>query len=48
MDKIQALDRFWNAFGIPAYDKNSVPDGAKPPYITYDVASDSFIPDFNL
>lgn len=52
MDKIQALDAFWNGFGIPAYDENSVPeyvtDGEgnqtklEPPYITYEIANDEF------
>lgn len=30
-----ALNAFWNSFGIPAYDENTVPDGAQLPYITY-------------
>ena len=38
MDKSQALHRFWSSFEIPAYDQNSVPDGAEMPYITYEVA----------
>ena len=42
MDKLQAYNLFWNSFGIPAYDESTVPDDAKPPYITYNVASDSF------
>lgn len=41
MDKVQALDNFWNSFGLPAYDENSVPDDAAYPYITYTVATDS-------
>ena len=41
MNKLQAIDYFWNDFGIPAYDENSVPDDAKFPYITYSVATDS-------
>lgn len=41
MDKVQALDKFWNSFGIPAYDENSVPDDAKLPYITYNVVMDN-------
>lgn len=41
MNKLQAIDYFWNDFGIPAYDENSVPDNAKFPYITYSVATDS-------
>lgn len=42
MNKIQTLDRFWNSFGLKAYDENSVPDNTSFPYITYEVTSDSF------
>lgn len=35
MDKWQGLQTFWESFGIPAYDENSVPDDAVMPYITY-------------
>ena len=51
MNKIQALNAFWNGFGLRAYDENTVPeyveeDGEKvklePPYITYDVSEDFF------
>jgi hypothetical protein len=42
MDKLQAYNGFWNSFGIPAYDENTVPDEAEPPYITYQAASDDF------
>lgn len=41
MDKAQALDTFWNSFGLPAYDESSVPDDAVKPYITYNVPLDS-------
>lgn len=41
MNKSQAINAFWNSFGIPAYDENSVPDGATFPYITYAEATDS-------
>lgn len=41
MDKEQALDSFWNSFGIPAYDETSVPQDAVEPYITYSVATGS-------
>jgi hypothetical protein len=37
MNKAQAINEFWNSFGLPAYDENSVPDDAKLPYITYSV-----------
>ena len=42
MDKSQAIDNFWNGFGIPAYDENTVPDDASFPRITYNVETDSF------
>lgn len=51
MNKIQALNAFWNSFGLRAYDENTVPeyieeDGEKVklelPYITYDVSEDFF------
>ena len=47
MDKLQALNNFWNQFGIPAFDHLTVPDEingvpVKPPYITYETASDEF------
>ena len=41
MDKSQALNTFWNSFGIPAYDEYTVPDGTSIPYITYDTATDA-------
>ena len=41
MDKSQALNSFWNSFGIPAYDTYSVPEGISMPYITYETATDS-------
>lgn len=41
MDKVQALDAFWNSFDLPAYDENSVPEDAEMPYITYTVSTDS-------
>lgn len=39
MNKEQALQSFWQSFGIPAYDETDVPDDAKMPYITYSVAT---------
>lgn len=53
MDKLRAYNAFWNAFDIPAFDELSVPDEIydetlqkkvplKPPYITYQTASDEF------
>jgi hypothetical protein len=41
MNKEQALDNFWNSFGIPAYDESSVQQNAEMPYITYSVATGS-------
>lgn len=42
MNKEQTLHSFWNSFGIPAYDENSVPDSAVLPYITYEVSISDF------
>lgn len=42
MTKIQALHSFWGGFGLNAYDENSVPENTPLPYITYEVADDSF------
>lgn len=41
MDNAQALHAFWNSFGVPAYDENTVPDNAPYPRITYDVVEGS-------
>lgn len=41
MDKAQAIDQFWNSFGLPAYDESTVPQNAAMPRITYSVATDS-------
>ena len=42
MDKSQAINRFWNSFGIKAYDENTVPEDAVYPRITYDVSVSGF------
>ena len=42
MNKVQTLDKFWNSFGLKAYDESSVPDKTPFPYITYEVSTDSF------
>lgn len=42
MNKEQALDSFWNTFGVSAYDEGTVPDDATLPYITYSVSTDDF------
>lgn len=39
MNKSQALDKFWNSFGIPAYDENTIPDNPGERYITYSVST---------
>lgn len=39
MTKTQALNSFWNNFGIPAYEESTVPDDAQMPYVTYNVAT---------
>lgn len=41
MTKGQAIQRFWEGFGIPAYDETTVPDNAEFPYITYSVHTGS-------
>ena len=38
MDSLAALHNFWSSFSIPAYDENTVPDGAPLPRITYNKA----------
>ena len=48
MDKWNALDTFWNSFGIPAYDENTVPDSAVMPYITYESGIGSLGDKLNL
>lgn len=42
-DRYQAIDNFWNSFGVEAYDENSVPDLEELsfPYITYNVGTGS-------
>lgn len=41
MDKEQSIHSFWNSFGLPAYDENTVPSTAGYPRITYNVQTDS-------
>lgn len=43
MNKLQALNNFFNSFSLTAYDESSVPDNASLPYITYE----SMLSDFN-
>ena len=42
MNNIQTLNAFWNGFGLPAYDENTVPDDATMPRITYSVVFGNF------
>ena len=42
MDKDQALNNFWNSFGVKAYDINTVPDNAPIKKITYEVSISDF------
>ena len=42
MTKAAAIYRFWNSFGLTAYEENSVPTDAAFPYITYQLVTDSF------
>lgn len=41
-DKWQAINEFWNSFGLTAYDELSVPDDAEMPYITYSASVSNF------
>lgn len=44
MTKAAAYQAFWESFGLPAYEENSVPSGDYAPdypYITYEFLSDS-------
>lgn len=41
-DRVRTFDEFCNSFGVPAYDRGSVPDGAAFPRITYQYAFDTF------
>lgn len=43
MDKVQALINYWESFNIPVYDVSSVPDNATMPYMTVEIATDSFL-----
>lgn len=42
MTKGQAVQQFWESFGLTAYDETTVPDDAPFPYITYTIQTDSF------
>ena len=42
MTKAAAIYQFWSAFGLTAYEENTVPEDAVFPYITYQLVTDSF------
>ena len=42
MMKEQALYNFFASFGIPAFERNSVPTGQGFPYLTYEIATGIF------
>lgn len=42
MTKASAIYQFWNSFGLTAYEENTVPTDAAFPYVTYQLATDSF------
>lgn len=41
MTKGEAIQQFWESFGLTAYDETTVPDDAPFPYITYSVSTGS-------
>ena len=42
MTKAAEIYKFWNGFGLTAYEENTVPEDAVFPYITYQLVTDSF------
>ena len=42
LNKAQALQAFWERFGVAAYDENTVPENATFPRITWTYAEDDF------
>lgn len=45
MTKEQALHKFWNSFGLSAYEETSTPDGMNRPtfpYMTYQLVTDAW------
>ena len=42
MTKAAAIYKFWNSFGLTAYEENTVPSDAVFPYVTYQLVIDSF------
>ena len=41
-DRWQTIQRFWESFGINAYQSGYIPDNAELPYITYNAAVSQF------
>lgn len=48
LTKAAALHGFFESFGVPAYEENTVPDDAAFPYVTYEAASDAYGADVML
>lgn len=42
MTKAAAIQKFFESFGLPAYEENTVPSGEAYPYITYNLSTGSF------
>lgn len=42
MTKAAALQNFFESFGLPVFEENSVPSGEAYPYITYNLSTGSF------
>lgn len=42
VDRWNALNTFWNSFGLPAHDENTIDDGVHMPYISYEAAVNDF------
>lgn len=42
MNKVEALNAFWNGFEWKAYDASSLPDDVPYQHISYEVATDDF------
>ena len=42
MTKEQALHNFWSSFGIPAYNRRTVPEDVTLPHITYESIDGNF------
>ncbi|HCJ37817.1 MAG TPA: hypothetical protein DHV37_05765 [Erysipelotrichaceae bacterium] len=42
MNREQALNSFWNSFGVKAYDENTVPDDAPIKKLTYETIVNEF------